>query len=91
MDAWHNDQVYIDKPVGEDQTLAEFLLLVKITPLDFTITNDSLSSLSDSEMNIMNDLAAGYNLKEISSRNAITQSRIPAIRQSLQDKAVAYL
>jgi hypothetical protein len=91
MDAWHHDRVYIDKPVGEDQTLAEFLLPVKITPLDFTITNNFLGSLSENELTVLHDLSAGYNMKEISARNAITQSRIPVIRQSLQNKAVAYL
>ena len=91
MDAWHHDRVYIDKPVDEDQTLAEFLLPVKVTPLDYTITNNFLGSLSDSEITVLNDLSAGYNMKEISARNAITQSRIPVIRQSLQNKAVAYL
>ncbi|MFZ1976926.1 MAG: hypothetical protein WAV76_03135, partial [Bacteroidota bacterium] len=82
MDAWHHDRVYIDKPGGEDQTLAEFLLPVKITLLDFTITNDFLGSLSDSEMTVLNDLSAGYNMKEISARTSISQSHIPAIRQS---------
>ncbi|MFZ1977898.1 MAG: hypothetical protein WAV76_08060 [Bacteroidota bacterium] len=73
IDAWNQrHRVYLDQPVDDCQTLAEFLLPVKITPLDFTITNDFLGSLSDCEMNIMNDLAAGYNLKEISARNAIT-------------------
>jgi len=72
MDAWHHDRVYIDKPVDEDQTLAEFLLPVKVTPLDYTITNNFLGSLSDSEITVLNDLSAGYNMKEISARNAIT-------------------
>jgi hypothetical protein len=92
MDAWNQDRrVYLDHPVDDCQTLAEFLLPVKITPLDFTITNDFLGSLSDSEMTVLNDLSAGYNMKEISARTSISQSRIPVIRQSLQNKAVAYL
>ncbi len=94
IDAWNHERVYIDKPVNQDAApiaLAEFLLPVKITPLDFTITNDFLSSLSDNEKNILNDLSAGYNLKEISKRNHLQQSHLATLRQSLQQKAVAYL
>jgi hypothetical protein len=93
-DAWNHNRVYIDRPVKQDadpMSLAEFLLPMKITPLDFTITNDFLSSLSDSEMNILNDLSAGYNLKEISQRNHLQQSHLTSLRSSLQQKAVAYL
>jgi DNA-binding NarL/FixJ family response regulator len=64
---------------------------VKITPLDFTITNNFLGSLSENELTVLHDLSAGYNMKEISARTSISQSRIPVIRQSLQNKAVAYL
>ena len=56
-----------------------------------SIGADFLGSLSDSEMTILNDLAAGYNMKEISARTSISQSRIHAIRQSLENKAAAYL
>jgi hypothetical protein len=87
LDAWNHDRVYIDRPM----TLAEFLLPMKITPLDFTITNDFLSALTVDEQTFLDDLSAGYNTKEISKRNSIDKSRLPALRKSLQDKAVAYL
>jgi hypothetical protein len=90
MDAWNHDRVYIDRPVKSDadpSTLAEFLLPVKITPLDFTITNDFLSSLTDDERSFLDDLTAGYSMKDISKHTR----NIPSLRQSLQQKAVAYL
>ena len=92
LDAWNHDRVYIDKPVGNEcQTLAEFLLPVKIMPLDYAITNDFLSSLTDDERLFLDGLTAGYSKKEISKRNSIDKSHLPALRQSLQVKAIAYL
>ena len=47
LDAWNHERVYVDRPIITDagsRTLAEFLLPVKITPLDFTITNNFLSN-----------------------------------------------
>jgi hypothetical protein len=52
MDAWNHERVYVDKPVPGDgcvTSLAEFVLSVKITPLDFTITNDFLNALTEEE------------------------------------------
>ena len=83
LDAWNHDRVYIDRPM----TLAEFLLPMKITPLDFTITNDFLSSLTDDERLFLDDITAGYSMKDISKHTR----NIPALRQSLQQKAVTYL
>jgi hypothetical protein len=80
----------VDKPVPGDgcvTSLAEFLLPVKITPLDFTITNNFLESLTDDERLFLDDLSAGYSMKDISKHTR----NIPALRQSLQQKAVAYL
>ena len=90
LDAWNHERVYVDKPVPGDgcvTSLAEFLLPVKITPLDFTITNDFLSSLTDDERSFLDDLSAGYSMKGISKHTL----NIPSLRQSLQQKAVAYL
>jgi hypothetical protein len=90
LDAWNHERVYVDKPVPGDgcvTSLAEFLLPVKITPLDFTITNDFLSSLTDDERLFLDDLSAGYSMKDISKHTR----NIPSLRQSLQQKAVAYL
>jgi len=90
LDAWNHDRVYIDRPVkqGADPiSLSEFLLPVKITPLDFTITNDFLSSLTNDERLFLDNLTAGYSMKDISKHTR----DIPSLRQSLQQKAVAYL
>jgi hypothetical protein len=93
-DTWNLDSVYIDRPVKQDAdpiSLAEFLLPMKITPLDFAITNDFLSSLTDDERLFLNGLTAGYSKKEISKRNSIDKSQLLFLRKSLQQKAVAYL
>jgi hypothetical protein len=90
LDAWNHERVYIDRPVKQDAdpiSLAEFLLPVKITPLDFTITNDFLSSLTDDERLFLDDLIAGYSMKDIAKHTR----NIPALRQSLQQKAASYL
>jgi spermidine/putrescine-binding protein len=94
LDAWNHERVYVDRQIITDagsQTLAEFLLPVKITPLDFTITNDFFSALTVDEQIFLDDLSAGYNTKEISKRNSIDKSRLTALRLSLQQKAVTYL
>jgi hypothetical protein len=72
LDAWNHERVYIDRPL----TLGEFLLPVRITPLDFTITNDFLSSLTDDERLFLDDLSAGYSMKDISKHTR----NIPALR-----------
>jgi hypothetical protein len=81
LDAWNHDRVYIDRPVKQDadpMSLAEFLLPVKINPLDYAITNDFLSALTDEERLFLDDRTAGYSMKEISkhTRN-IPSSTIP--------------
>ena len=94
LDAWNHDRVYVDRPVPGDgctTSLAEFLLPMKITPLDFTIANDFMACLTEEERIFLNDLTAGYTMKEISQRNRIQYSRLPILRTSLQEKAVAYL
>jgi hypothetical protein len=82
-DAWNHERVYIDRPM----TLGEFQLPVKITPLDFAITNDFLLALTVDERLFLDDLTAGYSKKEISKHTR----NIRSLRQSLQQKAVAYL
>jgi len=94
IDAWNHDRVYIDRSVPGDgctTTLAEFLLPMKTTPLDFTIANDFMESLTEEERLFLDDLSAGYSMKEISQRNHIQYSRLPTLRTSLQEKAVQYL
>ncbi len=94
LDAWNHDRVYVDRAVPGDgctATLAEFLLPMRITPLDFTIANDFMGSLTEEERLFLADLSAGYSMKEISQRNHIQYSRLPVLRTSLQEKAVEYL
>ena len=94
LDAWNHDRVYTDRPVPGDgctTSLAEFLLPMKITPLDFTIANDFMVSLTEEERIFLDDLTAGYTMKEISQRNHIQYSRFTVLRTSLQEKAVEYL
>jgi hypothetical protein len=84
LDAWNHDRVYIDRSVKSDADpipLAEFLLPMKITPLDYAITNDFLSALTADERSLLDGLTAGYSTKGTSKYT----------RQSLQQKAVAYL
>jgi hypothetical protein len=93
LDAWNHERVYIDKPLSREKanSLADFLLPVKSTPLDFAIVSDFTSALTDEEQKFLDDLTAGYNLKEISRRQHLGNSCIQSIRQSLKTKAVAYL
>lgn len=94
LDAWNHDRVYVDRPVPGDgctTSLAEFLLPMRITPLDYAQTQDFMSSLTDEERTFLDELTAGYSLKEISQRNHIQYSRLPSLRTKLQEKAVAYL
>jgi hypothetical protein len=94
LDAWNHDRVYVDRAVPGDgctTSLAEFLLPMRITPLDFTIANEFMASLTEEERTFLDELTAGYSMKEISQRNHIQYSRLPSLRTSLQEKAVAYL
>ena len=94
LDAWNHDRVYTDRPVPGDgctTTLAEFLLPMRITPLDFAQAEDFMSALTEEERIFLDDLTAGYTMKEISQRNSIQYSRLPVLRTSLQEKAVEYL
>ena len=94
LDAWNHERVYVDRPVPGDgctTTLAEFLLPMRITPLDYAQTQDFMSALSEDERTFLDDLTAGYSMKEISQRNHIQYSHLPILRTSLQEKAVEYL
>ncbi len=94
LDAWNHDRVYIDRSVPGDgctATLAEFLLPMRITPLDYAQAEDFMSALTEEERIFLDDLTAGYTMKEISQRNSIQYSRLPVLRTSLQEKAVEYL
>ena len=92
-DVFNHPKVSIDAPANSEDhdTLAEFLLPMKTTPLDFAITNDFLNSLSDQEKLILEDLSAGYTAKEIKERNHLDNSRLKSIRKDLASKAEEYL
>ena len=93
-DAWNHERVYVDRPVlgnGGTTSLAEFLLPMRITPLDFAQAEDFMSALTNDERHFLDDLTAGYTMKEISQRQHIKYSHLPLLRTSLQEKAVAYL
>src|SRR5208283_1189949 len=94
LDAWNHDRIYVDRPVPGDgctTSLAEFLLPMRITPLDYAQAEDFMSALSDEERTFLDELTAGYSLKEISQRNHIQYSQIPLLRTKLQEKVIAYL
>ena len=94
IDAYNRpNRVHLEQPLssGEERTIGDVVLNTYTTPLDFVITNDFLSSLSESEMNILEDLSAGYTAKEIKERNHIDNSRLKTLRHDLAAKAVAYL
>jgi hypothetical protein len=89
IDAWSHQRVYVDK--DKTNSLAEFLLPCKTTPLDYCIVNDFMDALSQKERLFLDDLIAGFKLYEIGKRNHLTYSHLPALRESIQEKAVAYL
>jgi hypothetical protein len=94
IDAWNKpERVYLDRKVAgeENNTLADFLLPMRITPLDFAQAEDFMSALTEEERTFLDDLTAGYTMKEISQRQHIQYSHLPILRTSLQEKAVAYL
>ncbi len=84
---------YFDQPKSNDntQTIGDVVLNTYTTPIDFVIINDFLNSLSEQERAILEDLSAGYTLKEIKERNRIENSRLKSIRHDLEAKAVEYL
>ncbi len=94
IDAWNKDKVYADRPTvkGEEgMTLSDMFFQTKSTPLDFVITNDFLDSLSPKEASILEDISAGYKIREICERHSITVPLFNNIRKAVQEKAVDYL
>ena len=68
LDAWNHDRVYIDRTVPGDgcsTSLADFLLPMRITPLDFAMAEDFMGSLTFEERKFLDGLTAGYSMKEI--------------------------
>jgi DNA-binding CsgD family transcriptional regulator len=92
-DVFNYPKVSIDAPMNSEDhnTLGEFLLPLKTTPLDVCIANNFLDALTLSETNVLNDISAGYTVKEILSRQHITNPQFKSYRKTLQEKAVEYL
>ena len=71
IDAWNHERVYLNKPTmrGAGDTLADFLLPMRVTPRNYTIANDFMGALTPEERRFLDELTAGYKLIEISRRN----------------------
>lgn len=72
-------------------SLEEFLLPMRITPLDFAIANDFMGALTAAEKVFLDDLSAGYSLKEIRKRQRIGDSMLDSLRKLIEKKAERYL
>ncbi len=93
-DAWNKpERSYLDKPTRRNDvhTLGDAVLNTKTTPLDYCITNNFMSALSESETDILNDISSGYTMKEIMQRQHLDKACFTILRQSLQYKAQNYL
>ena len=94
IDAWNKGRVYLDAPATKNESgnpLGDYLLRFNVTPLNYTITNEFLESLSEKETSILDDLSAGYSQQEIRTRRQLTTPQFQSLRQSLEQKAVAHL
>lgn len=94
IDAWNKDRVYADRPTvkgQESMTLSDLFFQSRSTPLDFVIANDFLDSLTAKEAGILEDISAGYKIREICERHSITVPLFNNIRKAVQEKAVDYL
>ena len=93
IDAWNRpERVYLDRPVRDTGGIvADFLLSEKATPYDHTVINDFLDALTAEELDVLDDMNAGFTLTEISRRCKISYSHLTTLRQSIREKAASYL
>lgn len=92
IDAWSKDLVYFDRPYANSgNTASDQILRTATTPLNHTIAWMFVEDLTGDERMVLDALAAGYALKEVSRRNAISYACLNTIRRSLQSKAVDHL
>ena len=94
IDAYNRPhRVHLEQPLssGETRTVGDVVLNTYTTPIDFAITNDFLNSLSEQETKILNDLSAGYTVKEILARQHISNPQFKSFRHGLASKAEMYL
>jgi hypothetical protein len=92
IDAWSKELVYVDRPYANSgKTASDQILKTEATPLHFTIAAMFIEGLTDDERVLLDALASGFALKEVSRNNAMSSSCINAIRRSLRAKAVDHL
>jgi hypothetical protein len=92
IDAWNKELVYLDRPYANSgKTASDEILRTATTPLNHTIASMFVEALTGDERRILDDLASGYALKEVSRRHAMSTSCLNSIRRSLQSKAVYHL
>ena len=92
IDAWSKELVYVDRPFSSSaNTASDQILNTATTPLHFTISAMSIEGLTDDERMVLDALASGYSLKDVSSRNVVSTSYLNSIRRSLREKAVDHL
>ena len=92
IDAWNKELVYVDRPYANSgKTATEQILRTATTPLDHTISAMFIDDLTADERVVLDALAFGYSLKEVSCYTAIPMSCINSVRRSLREKAVDHL
>ena len=92
IDAWCKELVYVDRPYSNSgKTASDQILRTATTPFDHTISSMFLDDLTVDERMVLDALASGYALKDVSDRNAMSPSIVKSIRRSLQAKAVNHL
>ena len=94
IDAYNRPhRLHLEQPLSGDEprTVGDVVLNTYTTPLDFAITNDFLNSLSEQETKILNDLSAGFTVKEILARQHISNPQFKSYRHGLTSKAEMYL
>ena len=92
IDAWNKELVYVDRPFSSSaNTASDQILNTATTPLHFTISAMFIEGLTADEQMVLDALASGYSLKDVSCRNSIPIACINSIRRSLREKAVDHL
>ena len=92
IDVWSKELVYVDRPYANSgNTASDQILKTTTTPLNHTIASMFVEDLTDDERMLLDALASGCALKEVSCRNAMSIPCVNSIRRSLQAKAVDHL
>jgi hypothetical protein len=92
LDGWSKELVYLDRPhANSGKNASEHILRTATTPVDFTISSMFVEDLTSDKQMLLDALASGCALKQVSRRNAISSSCLNSICRSLQAKAVVHL